>query len=83
MSKEPTNADRALWAKHVLTAFTARTFSGDHPDTMNRGDLECAISDLICDLMHYARQEGFDTGSILQQACGHFRCELLEEELHV
>lgn len=83
MSKEPTNADRALWAKNALAAFTASTFSGDHPDTMNRDDLECAISDLICDLMHYARQEGFDTGSILQQACGHFGCELPEEELHV
>ena len=36
--------------------FTAETFSGDHPDTMHRDDLECAIGDLICDLLHFARQ---------------------------
>jgi hypothetical protein len=82
MTDEPTNADRAQWAKDALAIFTARTFSGDHPDTMARDDLECAISDLICDLLHYARQQEFDTGSIIQQAAGHFGFELLEEALH-
>ncbi len=81
MTNEPTNADRARWAKNALAVFTAETYSGDEPDAMDRGDLETAISDLICDLMHYARQKRFDTGSILQQACGHFGCELLMEAL--
>lgn len=81
VTDEPTNADRAQWAKEALAIFTARTFSGDHPDTMHRGDLECAVSDLICDLLHYARQQEFDTGSIIQQAFGHFGFELLEEAL--
>lgn len=79
MTNEPTNADRAAWAKSALAAFTAATYSADHPDTMVRDDLECAISDLICDLMHFARQSAFDVGSILQQACGNFGCELFVE----
>ncbi len=81
MNHEPTNADRARWAKNALAVFTAETFSGDHPDTMNRDDLQCAIGDLICDLLHYARQSGFDVGTIAQQAFGNFACELLDEEL--
>jgi hypothetical protein len=76
---EPTNADRARWAKNALAVFAAETFSGDHPDTMERDDLECSIGDLICDLLHYARQQGFDTGSMIQTACGHYGFELWEE----
>lgn len=52
---EPTNVQRAQWAKAALTVFTAETYGGDHPDTMDSGDLETAISDLICDLLHFAR----------------------------
>jgi hypothetical protein len=81
MTTEPTNADRAEWAGEALAAFTVRTFGGNHPDTMERDDLECSISDLICDLMHFAQQRKFDVGSIVQQACGHFGFELLEEAL--
>ena len=47
----PTNAERAQWARNALAVFTAETYSGDHPDTMDAGDLESAISDLICDLL--------------------------------
>jgi hypothetical protein len=79
MTIDPTNSDRAAWAKDALAVFTARTFSGDHPDTMARDDLECAINDLITDLLHFARQHGFDAGGILHHACGNFGLELLEE----
>jgi len=79
MRSDTTNAERSQWAKDALCVFTARTFSGDHPNTMDRDDLECAIADLICDLMHYARRQGFDTGLILQQACRNYESELLEE----
>jgi hypothetical protein len=81
MNHEPANARRAQWAKDALAVFTASTLSGDHPDTMERGDLECSIGDLICDLLHYARQQEFDVGAILQQGCGHFALELLDEEI--
>ncbi len=79
MTTEPTNADRAEWAKHALATFTARTYGGDHPDTMDRGDLETAIYDLIADLLHYASRKGFDTDEILRSATFHFEAELAEE----
>jgi len=81
MTYEPTNAERARWAANAVAVFTAETFSGDHPETMHRNDLESAIGDLFCDLMHYARQQGFHTESILQEACRNYEWELLEEEL--
>jgi len=81
MNDQPTNGRRAQLAKDALAVFTASTLSGDHPDTMDRGDLECSIGDLISDLLHYARQQEFDVGGILQQACGHFALELLDEEI--
>jgi hypothetical protein len=80
MTNETTNAVRARWAKEALAIFTAVTFSGDHPDTMERGDLECAITDLICDLMHFARYQNFDVDVIHERALTHFTIELLDEE---
>jgi len=82
MTNEPTNADRAAWARNALAVFTAETFGGDHPDRMQRDDLESAVGDLIADLLHYALQQRFDAGSIMQSACGHFGCELLAEATH-
>ena len=78
-SGEPTNADRAAWAKQALDVFTMRTFGGACPHDMHRDDLECAVGDLIADLLHYAQQRGYDTGVILYRACGHFAAELLDE----
>ncbi len=75
---EPTNADRAAWAKDALTIFTARTYSGDHPDSMHREDLETAIGDLIADLLHYASLQGFDSGHLVLQGCYHFGWQLRE-----
>jgi len=59
---------------------TAETFSGDHPDGMHRDDLECAIGDLICDLLHLADQKGFDPQAILEQGNAHFKTELLLDD---
>jgi hypothetical protein len=81
MTIEPTNADRAKWAKEALAVYTTRTLSPYHPDRMDEDDLECSMSDLICDLLHYARQQECDVGSILQQGCGHFAQEILDEEI--
>lgn len=75
MTNEPTNADRAAWAEEALAVFTARTFSGDHPADMDRDDLECAITDLIADLLHYAQQRSFDVGDVVKRACGHYDAE--------
>ena len=77
---EPTNKDRARWARNALTVFTAETFSGDHPDTMHRDDLECAMGDLVADLLHFAQQKGFDPQAILEQATASFTTELLQDD---
>ncbi|HZZ80810.1 MAG TPA: hypothetical protein VFE62_20070 [Gemmataceae bacterium] len=82
MNSEPTNANRADWAKEALAVFTARTFSGDQPDLMCRHDLDSAIKDLICDLLHYARQHALDVSAIVQQAFRNFAVELVDEEMN-
>jgi hypothetical protein len=79
MTTEPTNADRAEWAKQALATFTARTYGGDHPDAMDRGDLETAVYDLIADLLHFAYRQGFDTDAVLASAVLHFEAEQREE----
>ncbi|QOJ14150.1 MAG: hypothetical protein HRU75_05675 [Planctomycetia bacterium] len=79
MTHEPTNTDRAAWAKEALADFTARTCGGDHPDTMDRSDLENATSDLIADLLHFAEQQGVETDCILASAVLHFEAEQREE----
>jgi hypothetical protein len=75
---EPTNQDRARWAKDALTVFTCQTFSGDYPDTMDRDDLESAIADLICDLMHFAAEHRFEPEGIIETARGHYAVEIME-----
>lgn len=75
---EPTNADRAAWAKAALIPFTAETYSGDHPDTMHPQDLDSAIGDLICDLMHFAQQRGMDAQAIHAHALSLFGDELAD-----
>lgn len=77
---EPTNKERARWASNALAIFTAETLSGDHPNTMHRDDLKCAISDLICDLLHLAHQKGFDPQVVLEQGNAHFKTELLLDD---
>jgi hypothetical protein len=77
---EPTNVQRAEWAKAVLALFTAETYSGDHPDTMDSGDLETAIADLICDLLHFARfHPRLDAAGIHAHALRMFEQEIAEE----
>lgn len=76
---DPTNDDRADWAKQALCILTDRTFGGDHPDSVHPDDLECAVADLITDLLHYAVRRGFEPGRTLAQAKANFEAELLEE----
>jgi hypothetical protein len=48
---------------------------------MHRDDLECVIGNLICDLLHFADQQGFDSQAILEHGNTHFKSELLLDEL--
>lgn len=49
---------------------------------MYRDDLECAIGDLIADLLHLAHQMGFDPEAILEQGKAHFQTELPMDDEH-
>jgi hypothetical protein len=76
---EPTNVQRAQWAKAALAVFTAKT-CGEEPDTMHPGDLEDAVADLICDLLHFARfHPRMDPAVIHARALGLFEQEVQEE----
>jgi hypothetical protein len=82
-SLEPTNVERAQWARNALAVFTAETFSGDHPSTMDSDDLEAAIGDLICDLLHFARYHPrMNAAAIHAHALDMFETELFEERNH-
>ena len=77
---EPTNLQRAQWARNALAVFTAETYSGDHPDSMGVDDLETAIGDLLCDLLHLARYHPrLDAVAIHSHALDMFETELAEE----
>ncbi len=76
--REITNNDRARRAHKALTVFTKETF-GCHPAKMHEDDLRCAIGDLLCDLLHFARQQGFDPKAALTGAEMHFDVEIFEE----
>lgn len=73
------NRTRAAWALEALETFTARTFGGDRPDTMNYEDLGDAIGDLICDVMHLARLFGMDPAGINVHAVKMYAEELADE----
>ena len=69
---EPNNLQRAKWARNALAVFTAETSSSDHPDTWHPGDLESAIGDLICDLLHLAARKDTEALAIHEHARGMF-----------
>ncbi|CAN5142181.1 hypothetical protein BH10PLA2_BH10PLA2_34800 [soil metagenome] len=73
---EPSNQDRARWANNALRVFAATTWNGENSDTMHGEDLECAIADLVCDLLHLADQKGLNAQKILWRGNAHFEAEL-------
>jgi hypothetical protein len=77
----PTNVQRANWAKAALTVFTTETYNGDAPEAMHPRDLEDAITDLICDLLHLASfYPRMDVAAIYAQALNLFEQEKAEAE---
>lgn len=72
----PTNKDRAARAETALEAFAGEIrHDGKQLRDLLPGDREDMIGDLICDLLHYAEQQGFDTGLILSDAENMFEME--------
>ncbi|WP_429236569.1 hypothetical protein [Aeromonas salmonicida] len=72
----PTNKDRAAWAETALEAFAGQVrHDGKQLRDLPPGDREDMIGDLICDLLHYADQQGFDAGLVLSDAENMFEME--------
>jgi hypothetical protein len=66
----PTNAERAQWAEDALDAFSdAAKMEGEDDKTV--------MSDLLANLMHFARQNGIDFESALTMARTNFEHEVI------
>jgi len=75
---EPTNAQRAEWARLALDAFCLRTYGGrsfaDLEELMHGvpfGDDYTAVQDLLTDLMHVADQHGWNFAQMVATATSH------------
>jgi hypothetical protein len=66
-----TNRTRAEWAAACISVFMHQTGC----------DLGDSLGDLLCDLMHWSKQNGFDFELAFERARGHFEAELLDEDL--
>jgi hypothetical protein len=81
---EPTNEQRAAWARDALDVFGRATFHQsvdemiDNCNSDRDSDLACAISDLICDLMHLADQHGLDPYNVYGAALTNYEAECEE-----
>ena len=65
-----TNKERALLGKAAFKAFCR---AAKLPKIEREQDY--TVADCICDLLHYADQQGFDTESTMRSAQNHFDCE--------
>jgi hypothetical protein len=77
---QPTNVQRAQWARAALATFVTVTNGGDL-ETMQSGDLEDAVVDLACDLMHLAEYHPrMDARALHAGAMRHFEDETAEHD---
>ncbi|WP_027859702.1 hypothetical protein [Marinobacterium jannaschii] len=68
-----TNEVRAEWARNALEYFAS--LSRDNPE-----DREDSVGDLLCNLMHYAKEEGIDFESELANGRALYEDEVAFEE---
>jgi hypothetical protein len=64
-----TNRERADWANDALEAFMETTGC----------DVEDALADLLCDLMHWADRHDQDFSEECRRAIGHYEAEVEDE----
>ena len=67
---EGMNDNRAKWARSAVRRFQRQTGT----------DRGTAVSDLLCDLMHFCDREGFDFRAELETATMHYKAETSEVE---
>ncbi|TWT45261.1 hypothetical protein RAS1_16830 [Phycisphaerae bacterium RAS1] len=79
MTRKPKNSDRAARALTALSVYTAEMFDNNNPEQMQRTDLQCALCDIIADLLHLANQHALNVYDVVRLACDHFEAELAEE----
>lgn len=64
VSDDLNNESRAEWAESALDTFTHETFAGRAASQLEGEDHECAISDLFCNLYHYAVRNGYSVEQV-------------------
>ena len=72
---EPSNEQRAEWAYAAVESFASKTRQDTSGDLKH--DLECVVSDLLCDLMHLSDRDGFDFDRATSNAAGNYQEELI------
>ena len=71
--RDPTNYDRAEWASLAVKDHACRTNSQDE-------DAQTKLSDLLCNLRHFADVIGIDWDSAIERASMHYEAEAENEE---
>ncbi len=69
LGAEVTNADRAVWARRALATLQQDTGLTD------ADGLDTALTDLLCDLMHFCDQAGLEFEQNLIRAQMHYSAE--------
>lgn len=85
---EPTNEDRAAWAENAVNTFSVETYFGrtftatvvEQPDPGD--DAYTMIQDLMSNLLHLARRQGWDAKAMNDAALLVF-CEEVDEEAEI
>jgi hypothetical protein len=80
----PTNRQRAAKAEQLLRAYAVMQNARDLWDHHPEDQLNC-LSDLLCDLQHFAKLNEFDFAAAMTQADDHFGHESSfapDEEVH-
>jgi hypothetical protein len=70
---EPTNFDRAKRAAYAVESYA-------EANGLEREDPETNLTDLMADLLHMCRFEGWDHYDLFERAKRHFWEEVIEED---
>jgi|CXWL01.1.fsa_nt_gi vacuolar-type H+-ATPase subunit I/STV1 len=75
-----TNKQRAMWAEHGIMHYC---FSKEQKSFQLYDEPETVLSDILCDMIHYATRESIDFTTALERAEEAYREELAEAEIEL
>jgi vacuolar-type H+-ATPase subunit I/STV1 len=75
-----TNKQRALWAEHGIMHYC---FSKEQKSFQLYDTPETVLSDILCDMIHYATRESIDFTAVLERAEEAYREEVTEAEIEL